>query len=319
MDSGADRVVGRHRWSIPASGEQGEPEACARQVELHVSDAQARVVVDGRATTHRQRDDGALVFAVGRRGAELTPDGLGGFELRVGGRLQRSLDSVPPSAVEPPADGGSPVRLPRAWVAGLLVLAVLFGLRLRPWLARSPAWQPEFREVVSEEGRFSVELPAAPAEAVIHPTLLGERRALYVVRAELPRSATFAVGWLDLGDAALDEATVGRLCQEVVVAFVEEARLSRGSTAHVVVRERVVAAAPTPSCRLAGTLRRPFRVLDLLTGASALFVDDAEVSARGEVRDGRLYVALAVVTKEHAGRPDVARFFATFRVVPSGA
>lgn len=103
-----------------------------------------------------------------------------------------------------------------------------------------------------------------------------------------------------------------------VVAFVEEARLLRGSTAHVVVRERVVAVAPTPSCRLGGTLRRPFRLLDVVTGESALFVDDAEVSARGEVREGRLYVAFAVVTKEHAGRPDLARFFATFRVVPSG-
>lgn len=317
MDDETDRARGRHRWSIPAAGEV-DPEACARQVELHVLDDQARVVIDGRGTTHRRRGDGALVFAVGRRGAELIPDGLGGFELRVGGRPQRSLDSVPPSAVEPSPEQGTQVRLPRAWVVGLAVLAVVLGLRLRPWLAPSPAWQPEFREVVSEEGRFSVELPAAPAEDVVHPTLLGVRRSLHVVRAELPRAATFAVGWLDLGEAALDEATVGRLCQEAVVAFVEEARLLRGSTAHVVVRERVVAVAPTPSCRLGGTLRRPFRLLDVVTGESALFVDDAEVSARGEVREGRLYVAFAVVTKEHAGRPDLARFFATFRVVPSG-
>ncbi|MBL8716730.1 MAG: hypothetical protein JNL79_12075 [Myxococcales bacterium] len=307
----------RHRWSIPAAGQ--DLEACARQVELHVFDGHARVVIDGRATTHRRREDGALVFAVGRRGAELIPDGLGGFELRVGGRPQPSIDSLPPAALAPVEEATPRLRLPGAWVVALVVLAVTFGLRLRPLLARAPAWQPEFREVVSEGGRFSVELPAAPAEAVLHQPLLGVPRTIHVVRAELPRTATFAVGWLDLGETALDEATVARLCQEAVVAFVDEARLSRGSTAHVVVHERVVTTAPTPSCRLGGTLRRPFRLLDLVTGDAALFVDDAQVSARGEVRGGRLYVALAVVTKEHASRPDVARFFATFHALPGDA
>lgn len=311
------------RWSLPVERSYAAPEGSSRgprsiraerRVDLFEDHGRLHVHVDGRKVVHREVD-GQLTFGIGKYGCIINAD----QDLFVGGKKIDDAPSVFPVALHseappPPDDRRLKIAVSPRIVAAVVLALVLLVVRLAG--RSSPGAAPEWREVVSTEGGFTANLPAAPAHATETRTRDALTLTMHATSGDLPQRAHFAIVWADLPTDASGTLAIGATDLTTMCVLAADRLLGHELVASS--PSPSYEAAPTadkPGCQLTGSLRRARRLSDLMSLQALAERPRARIQIRGEVIGQRVYLRVALYD-ERLPDAELHRFFDGFQLNP---